>query len=438
MQYHARKWFNNTSVNAMAAIAIGAMLIFSVAGTKAFADNVQDDIESNVSSSQTITAGGVGLDVQYWIVANKAAGSPEGCDAADGSSAKITFNVPSGVTVSPASLTFNSCAEGSDKNAQTATYTSNTPGTYAISVSASDSAGSYKTESAEFTLTVKPAAQPDPDPDGTAPIITEKIVGTAGSGDWYTSDVQVSWTVVEDESPDSLQTTGCDTRTISTDTTGTDVTCEATSDGGSNSKTVTIKRDATKPEITVSSGISNGDEFYFGDVPNAPTCDATDATSDVDDDGCQVSGYNTAVGSHTLKFTAKDNAGNTETQEITYTVLSWTIKGFYQPVDMNGVTNLVKAGSTVPLKFEVFKGSTELTDISVRDTVTQKKVTCDTGATVDDIEQYTTTGQTTFRYDSSSGQFIDNWKSPTTKNACYQVTMTFDDGSSVAALFRTK
>jgi hypothetical protein len=33
MQNHAKKWFNNTSsTNAMAAIAIGAMLVFAAAG----------------------------------------------------------------------------------------------------------------------------------------------------------------------------------------------------------------------------------------------------------------------------------------------------------------------------------------------------------------------------------------------------------------------
>jgi hypothetical protein len=220
----------------------------------------------------------------------------------------------------------------------------------------------------------------------------------------------------------------------------TTVNCEAQDTAGNQATGSfnVIVQDTIKPVIQVDSTISDGQEFYFGDVPTTPTCSATDTAAGVNSDGCKVSGYNTAVGSHTLMFTATDNAGNTATQQFTYKVLAWTINGFYQPVDMNGVTNVVKAGSTVPLKFEVFKGSTELTDISVRDTVTQKKVTCDTGTTVDEIEQYTTTGQTTFRYDSSSGQFIDNWKSPTTKNACYQVTMTFDDGSSIAALFRTK
>jgi hypothetical protein len=105
---------------------------------------------------------------------------------------------------------------------------------------------------------------------------------------------------------------------------------------------------------------------------------------------------------------------------------------------MNGVVNLVKAGSTVPMKFEVFAGSTELTATSIRTSVAQAKISCPGGST-DDIEQYTTTGQTAFRYDTTSGQFIDNSKAPTTKNACYQVTMTFGDGiSTLVALFKTK
>ena len=51
-----------------------------------------------------------------------------------------------------------------------------------------------------------------------------------------------------------------------------------------------------------------------------------------------------------------DKAGNTTTVSRTYTVQKWTLKGFYPPVDMNGVVNTVKGGSTVPLKFEVFAG----------------------------------------------------------------------------------
>ena len=59
-----------------------------------------------------------------------------------------------------------------------------------------------------------------------------------------------------------------------------------------------------------------------------------------------------------MTATATDNAGRTATATRSYTVLGWTLNGFYQPVDMSTETtvvyNSVKNGSTVPLKFEVF------------------------------------------------------------------------------------
>ncbi len=63
-----------------------------------------------------------------------------------------------------------------------------------------------------------------------------------------------------------------------------------------------------------------------------------------------------------------------------------TFKGFYQPVDMEGVFNVVKGGSTVPLKFEVFEGSTELTDPSVIEGFSYEEITCPNGAVTEKIE----------------------------------------------------
>ena len=47
-----------------------------------------------------------------------------------------------------------------------------------------------------------------------------------------------------------------------------------------------------------------------------------------------------------------------------FTISHWTITGFYQPVDMNGVVNTVKGGSTVPLKFNIYAGNVERTSVS--------------------------------------------------------------------------
>ena len=48
----------------------------------------------------------------------------------------------------------------------------------------------------------------------------------------------------------------------------------------------------------------------------------------------------------------------------TFTINAWTITGFYQPVDMGGVVNTVKGGSTVPLKFNIYAGNVEKTSVS--------------------------------------------------------------------------
>lgn len=193
--------------------------------------------------------------------------------------------------------------------------------------------------------------------------------------------------------------------------------------------------DGTSPTISFVGGINNGDSFLFGSVPAAPTCDATDDLSSVDG-SCTVTGYSSSLGDHTLTATAKDGSGNVGTATLTYHVLPWIISGFYSPVDMGSIINTVKAGGTVPLKFEVFKGTTELTDTSIA-TLSQKQVTCVSGATLSDIA-IVATGETSLRYDATSGQFIYNWKTLKSSSNCYDVTLTTSDGSSITAHFKLK
>ncbi|MBC9822515.1 PxKF domain-containing protein [Terrabacter sp. MAHUQ-38] len=124
----------------------------------------------------------------------------------------------------------------------------------------------------------------------------------------------------------------------------------------------------------------------------------------------------------------------------TFTIGTWGLKGFYQPVDMSSsgtVLNSVKGGSTVPLKFEIFSGQTELTATSAVKSFTAKQISCQSSALLDDIE-LTTTGGTSLRYDSTGGQFIQNWQTPKTVGSCIQVTMTAQDNSNLVAYFKIK
>jgi hypothetical protein len=84
--------------------------------------------------------------------------------------------------------------------------------------------------------------------DTTPPEIRPVVTGTK-SGDWYTGDVTVRWAVSDSLSP-VLSTDGCGTYTVTSDTTGATFACSATSDGGTATQSVTVKRDATPPTIT--------------------------------------------------------------------------------------------------------------------------------------------------------------------------------------------
>ena len=269
--------------------------------------------------------------------------------------------------------------------------------------------------------------------DTTPPSATLAVTaGTAGNNGWYVSDVTVGTSGADSISTPVVCTAA---QYQTTDTAGTVFNGSCTNNAGlsANAAPLTVKLDKTPPTVTFNGDIQNGQSFYFSFVPAQPLCSATDGLSGVA--SCGVAGYGTAVGPHTLTATATDAAGNTATTTLSFTVLAWTLSGFYQPVDMNGVWNAVKGGSTIPLKFEVFAGAIELTSTSIVSAL-EKQVTCNAGA--EDTVDVVATGGTSLRYDPTAGQFIYNWQSPKLPGKCYSVTLTTLDGSSIAAFFKLK
>jgi hypothetical protein len=271
--------------------------------------------------------------------------------------------------------------------------------------------------------------------DGTAPTVSYTSgSGTQGTNGWYTSNVTATFT-----GTDALSGPASDTKPATTTGEGSAVTVNspAFTDNAGNTTAAgaasqVFKVDLTDPTASFDSTIGS---VYFGSVPAAPTCMASDATSGPA--GCVVSGHSAAVGTHTLTATATDIAGRTGTVTQTYTVLPYTLKGFYSPVDMGGVWNTVKGGSTVPLKFEVFAG-VELTSTSAVQSFSTKSVTCPGASAPADEIEFLTTGGTSLRYDATAGQFIQNWATPKKAGTCHVVTMTTQDGSKLSANFILK
>ena len=270
--------------------------------------------------------------------------------------------------------------------------------------------------------------------DLTDPTIAfvSRIPSPNGAG-WNKTAVTVTWSCADDLSGEVAATVSATRSGEGADQTATGV-CEDAAGNIASAAVNDIDIDLTDPYgIAWTGGPAEGASFYFGSVPAAPTCSAFDDLSGLA--SCTVTGYGTGVGQQTMTATAVDVAGNDATVTRSYTVLAWNLRGFYSPVDMNGVWNTVKGGSTVPLKWEMFT-DVEITDPAAITSITATPVSC-LGGTADDIEITSTGGTTSPRYDWTAGQFIYNWQTPKKPGACYRLTMAAG-GTSISALFKLK
>jgi len=114
--------------------------------------------------------------------------------------------------------------------------------------------------------TATTSGPPCPVPDNTPPAIVPTVTGTLGDNGWYVGDVTLAWTITDAESA-VTSTTGCEDRVFTNDLIDANFTCTATSAGGTASRTVTINRDATPPEVDARrSEAPNADGWYNRDV----------------------------------------------------------------------------------------------------------------------------------------------------------------------------
>lgn len=160
-------------------------------------------------------------------------------------------------------------------------------GSFPLTAKALDANGFAATQA--YTLAVT---------DNTAPVIT----GILSSNGWYTSDITVSWTVVDNESTVSSQL-NCTSTSISTDTGGTTLICQATSLGDTASQTVTIQRDAAPPTLAPT---VTPNPVAFNDSALASASCGTPDTS--------------VTGDRSVSCTEPDLAGNSASANASYTM----------------------------------------------------------------------------------------------------------------------
>ena len=271
--------------------------------------------------------------------------SPANTGAASGSTASVAVKID---TVNPL-VAITSPSDGSSTTASTVTVSGNvsdaTSGVKTVTVNgtgASVSSGTFSLTNFGLTCgsnTITALATDNADNtasstvtvtrtcDTTPPVITPTVTGTLGNGGWYTSDVSVSWSVTDPESTITSQT-GCTTTNVTADTASVTFTCSATSSGGSNSQSVTVKRDATAPTITdlgPTPSTPNGlHGWYVTSVSNA--FEAADGGSGLSA-GC-IANFALANGHNTeSKTTSGDGAALTVTSDSCTDVAGNTASG---------------------------------------------------------------------------------------------------------------
>lgn len=269
------------------------------------------------------------------------------------------------------------------------------------------------------------------------PNMTVEAVGSSGA--------PASFAVTANDDSDPAPRISCSHASGSTFGIGTtEISCSATDRSGNSSSgtfSVTV-RDTTSPTILCPGVIT---------VPvNTPVTDSVilsflggaSASDMVDGDIAITNTVVTTdtVGTRQVVFTASDDHGNSANCSSAVKV-NYRSTGFYAPIDMPPVTNTAKAGSTVPLKWSLPNGIggyfTDLSSgaLSVRPSV------CGSLESELPPEQLTTSGSSGLHYDSSTNQFVYNWKtSQAQAGNCFVVTLTLNDasGSTISSLIKLR
>ncbi len=236
------------------------------------------------NTAPTVTVSGVTAGASY----NKGSVPAATCDVVDAEDGNSSF----AATLS--SITGDYATDGIGSRTATCDYT--------------DNGDLREIASATFSIV-----------DPSAPTIGKTLdpADPDGLNGWYKSNASLTWSVTENESPNSLQKTGCENQNITADQAATPYTCSASSAGGSAAEqSVTIKRDGTAPSVSYTSaeGTEGTNGWYRSDV--TATFTGTDATSGFGATGdrtktgtASATGEGSNVSASSPAFT--DHAGNT-------------------------------------------------------------------------------------------------------------------------------
>jgi hypothetical protein len=291
-----------------------------------------------------------------------------------------------------------------------------TVGDYTLTVTAVDNRNNTRTKSATYHVLSN---------DDTPPTTTISLTPSSpnGNNSWYTSSVGVSISasdgsgtgvaetrcVLDPASPpasfDALPSTTCAYLAPDANVTsdGQHTVYAASKDNNGNEETPvssSFKIDGTAPTVTCPSPIPT---FALGSTGNQVTASFSDLTSGPLTSTVSAAAAATSAGVHSVNVTGQDNAGNQTVKSCSYLV-GYNILpplGFYSPAP----SSKWKPGQTVPIKIAL--GNASGVRISDAEAAALVSGTCRVKFFASGVQ---TLAATCMKYDSSTHQFVYNWK----------------------------
>ena len=272
-----------------------------------------------------------------------------------------------------------------------------------------------------FALTLSPPS------DVTPPLITPTVSGTPGDNGWFTSPTDLTWTVTDAESAISARS-GCVDQQLTTGSPKTPYSCTATSGGGTTGPVVTtIGVDLTDPTVTCAAAPT----FTLNQPGGTVSAAVTDSGSGAVVPTLSAPADTSVVGRHTVALTGRDNAGRTATAQCPYSV-GYVWSGFFAPVDPG--MNSAKAGQAIPLKWRVTDHAGTPVSSLPAVSVTAVGLTCATGTSGDQVEEYAA-GSSGLQ-NLGNGYYQFNWKTPAGyASSCKTIRVGLGDGAVHTADF---
>ncbi|MFL6209387.1 MAG: PxKF domain-containing protein [Pyrinomonadaceae bacterium] len=140
------------------------------------------------------------------------------------------------------------------------------------------------------------------------------------------------------------------------------------------------------------------------------------------------------VGTTTVNATATDASGNQSHCSFTVTVF-YNFTGFFSPVANLPTVNLVTAGQAIPMKFSL-SGNKGLS-IFPAGSPDSQQIACDSGATLSELQDTVSAGNSSLSYDAGSDKYNYVWKTDGAwAGTCRQFVLRLNDGSIRYAKFK--